>query len=647
MLLAHSKVIQDTVTPTELGKLCFNMFCYGAGKTAFSEIGIQNPFAKPSGRAAKFKKQWVALTQRLLETYPAIVAYSKQHKEEKGGRWHPGCALSLLLQTCEAYIIHNLMKEFDPAHVKIYEFDGLLIDLPPAVVQGELDRLYNSNRLPIKFCIKPRGTPLSALPIEEIPEPNNTDEGPNGPILWTTHLDAAQGILTHFPNQFIVIDEEIWSKNRGLYQRDSKKDGNLISFVMECNLRVKDDPADRSHENIRTAKCIVETLKSQLIAHPQYHRSKYDICQRWIGHVCFRNGHLQFSSGQFTPYSPDDVVLQYINIDYTPDSDFDNETRRVVGAILDCLGPHRKYFLHLMARAVAGHYRDKQWIILKSDRNSGKSLLQKLFTLLGSYSANCNVPTVSDQTDIARTLGTFVLRGGDTHGIMWSNETANHIHKPCKLDGQIIKMLNGGDPLSARTLGYDPVVCHFLKIPVFCMNQVPEVTPADALQSCKIIHMPYTYVNPSELLENGPIAKEIDPTLEPWILAHPMETITYLVSLLLETYKWSGPIPNLGPEEDIVSVTTVSVFMKYFSLSSDPKAYLPKQDVYSKLLGVNELSSEQKVSYWLKKRWGILPSKRQVDGKSAHVFVGLSEKELPPDDNDSLNESNIVTLEQE
>ena len=107
----------------DLGKLFFNMtlFCFGAGKRAFEEMGMHDSPFPASGLAANFKRQWNKCKSILTShsDYAELVSFLENKKDKK---YHNGCALSLICQSFEALTVYHLMTTLQAGGLVVRSF---------------------------------------------------------------------------------------------------------------------------------------------------------------------------------------------------------------------------------------------------------------------------------------------------------------------------------------------------------------------------------------------------------------------------------------------------------------------------------------------------------------------------------------------
>ena len=622
-------ITKDIVTKDQLGKLVYNMQCYGAGNSAWKEIGSinargngVNPFPKDRA-ASQFRKQWENLKTKFckMSEYAEIMLEANDNKRRKGAPYHDGCGLSLLLQTFEALNVYRLMDVFRK-YLRVYEYDGIIVEMPPSEVSTILDNLGPD--ISLKFTIKKRGSSLEMIEDQIIGQsPPDKRESKTKTIEWHTDADAAEQILRLYPKTFIVIGNDVYTRQGHLYKKSeiTNSEPYIHTFISGLDMTCLEGKQEEKHRNTHGCRAITAALKDILLSDPKYHHNIVDICNKFTGMLCFSNGVLNLAGkkGQnWREYTDDDIVIQAIDHPYN--GKFQDETMDKLKEIFTCLDePYRSYLLHLLSRAFGGHYSDKFWCILTGNRNSGKGLVQEVCKLLGSYTSFINAPVVAGETDQARVLGTYMNAGGDLHGIAFSNEASNTTRSVTKIDGEIVKKLcSGGDQQQARLLHKDSCPFTFTKIMILCFNSVPTVEPADALQNCHVFNMPYIYDNDNPLLLQSPLRRPCDKTLKEWVRTTP-DLLDAFVDLLSSHYHWGDKVkPNTSHVGIIDSNDKLAVFASRFKL--DPEGLVPKGDVQSILQGLQGLSDNRVLGKWLKKTFNILPFKKnEQDENGARV----------------------------
>jgi hypothetical protein len=628
---SYCRVAKDVISKAELGKLIFNMQCYGAGFNAWRDLGFVNkkgngvcPFPN-SGLAQKFKAQWTKMKDFFCSVgeYDSIILEAMKNRDKKGAKYHNGCGLSMILQSYESLVIYQLMCAFGD-HVMCYEYDGLIVDLP----SSDISRILSSVDLPLQFVIKSRSARLETIE-DDVLSLIDSDadvpsvEPPPKTISWSTDSEAAELILARYPNKFIVIDNDIYTRVGHMFRKStvSGSEPYMQTFVTSLDMTCTVGNQEEKHRNMNGCKSIVSALKGLLLSDDKYHHTTKSICEKFIGKMCFSDGVLDFSTGKWRPYIDTDVVIQAISLPYS--SEFKPETMDKLHQIFSCLDePYRSRLIHLMTRAYTGHYADKFWIILTGSRNSGKGMLQEVFKLLGSYTAFVNAPIIGAETDQSRVMGTYMNAGGNLHGVMFSNEASSNTRTVTKLDGDVIKKLaSGGDAQQGRVLYKD--ACRYIQTMIICacFNTVPIITPEDALQNCHVFDMPYFYENDDPLLLTSPMRRECDKTLKGWISTEP-DVLYALIKLMVDNYHWTGDVVNTSYVGIIDSNDKNSVFGSRYILK--PDGIVPMSEVQAVMSICPGLADNRTLGRWLKKTFNITSAKRRIDGNDVKYYVGLS-----------------------
>lgn len=203
-------------------------------------------------------------------------------------------------------------------------------------------------------------------------------------------------------------------------------------------------------------------------------------------------------------------------------------------SILEPLFPdpsQRMHFLHVTARAVAGHVEDKRWYVVTGERNSGKGVICLLWELaFGDYvqAFNCEnlLYSGSGTADPAKRQGW--MSPLEFKRIAYSNELRFEPHQ--KLDGNMIKRVaSGGDSVQLR-MNYQDESQKKLQSTFFLFcNDVPPVEPEDALETMERFDMKTRFVTQEEVQRSClPHLRVSDPRLKQWIRSEPALVDTFL-----------------------------------------------------------------------------------------------------------------------
>eukprot|EP00798_Chlamydomonas_sp_ICE-L_P004699 gene4699-biopygen14889 len=168
-------------------------------------------------------------------------------------------------------------------------------------------------------------------------------------------------VLQDLEGTILKCNKTLFVKEYGKWT--SNKD-DVESFVfqacMSSNIKFIDDGG-----NARKYSCIISksTAIAKNIRHfaPKDNSFRDKIWESNIGVLCFNNGVYDFLDKSFTPYEgkPDDVMDKLLK-----------STLGTAGKV--------DTYLQMIARAMAGEYKDKNWGVMIGERNSGKGLLQTI-----------------------------------------------------------------------------------------------------------------------------------------------------------------------------------------------------------------------------------------------------------------------------
>jgi hypothetical protein len=324
-------------------------------------------------------------------------------------------------------------------------------------------------------------------------------------------------------------------------------------------------------------------------------------------------------------------VLEHVKFNYNANV-VSSIKEKIIDSVLSCFidNTQRDYFMHLIARAIAGHYKDKFWMILTGDRSSGKGMIQELTNTLGRYSIQIVSPMLADQTDNELVLGKFLKAGCYTPGIAWCNETSETTRSTPTVDSQLIKKLaSGGDVNRARGLHENGRDFVFSRIMCLCFNQAPVFNTPDVLQNCRAFEMPYTYDSTKTHVANY---RAPDLELKTWI-QNTDGVRDAFISILLDLYKYV-------PSKEIIAICNP---VKILNIENDPEQIVSSKcvlgaDQYVKSADLRDLFKECFNMYalgkWLKKKYGVESKAKRIGTIVANCYIGISIKPdyLPEDD---------------
>jgi hypothetical protein len=160
-------------------------------------------------------------------------------------------------------------------------------------------------------------------------------------------------------------------------------------------------------------------------------------------------------------------------------------------------------YLQHVARAIAGHYEDKQFTCCIGLRNSGKGVITDLLRFAFDRYANTTNADVFlceriRTGDDARKYS-FLSDNIYTRLLLTNEIEERHDNNAEKINGSMIKRLtSGGDPITTRKL-YENAqeICPRFRIMMF-LNNLPGVEPVDCIDYLSVFSMPNKFVNETE-----------------------------------------------------------------------------------------------------------------------------------------------------
>jgi hypothetical protein len=216
-----------------------------------------------------------------------------------------------------------------------------------------------------------------------------------------------------------------------------------------------------------------------------------------LGYLAFKDGIYSFDNKTFTPFSEargrlNAFFTHKINRNFpvnVPKKAMDELRSRVINQIFK-KKEQRHYFLHCLARALAGKVEDKRWHVCMGERDSGKGVISNLLRL----SFGCFVQTFNSENLLCnRLVGTgdaakkqSWMSSLEFKRICYSNELVLG-DRACKMDGNMVKRLaSGGDEVEVR-INYKDEERKRLQCTAFLFcNDFPPVDPTDACETLEV-----------------------------------------------------------------------------------------------------------------------------------------------------------------
>ena len=367
----------------------------------------------------------------------------------------------------------------------------------------------------------------------DLPAPHYAEDDVHAGRMFLRELG---GSVTSCGGCVYVLDNDLWSSNPTVVNKV------LLARCMGFNIRrVNSDGVDvgTMSGNVPTARRVVDAALALLPDDPTFEERMW---HSNIGVICYVNGIYDFRKRAFFRYAERPDVLPKLRIprDFPverPPAEMLAEVRERL--LLSTLGSPDvvETYLQLSARATAGEYGDKQWMIMFGERNCGKGLLEDAQEgAWGPYvnTVNANAFLLQQYTsgDAAKSMS-WALDCEYTRQTYTNEVKCDDASKSIKLDGNLLKSFqSGGDVLSARKNHKDERSFRVASRLIMNMNDIPEVSPLDAVSTLVLIKFPYKYVAHDEMTEDSPpFFRKRDETIKTTYIKRPdvVDAFTWLV----------------------------------------------------------------------------------------------------------------------
>jgi hypothetical protein len=508
----------------------------------------------------RFSREMARITEKLMAPGEPDHKYMQLTKKTRNKM---GSAMNIMLCDAEHEALMAL-KEFlesDRVNLKVgvLMFDGCLVERSPSCTQSLLDEasdyVYDKTRYRLRIVLKDMTADMLNVPLEvysgpPLPPPRYAKED----------LSAATLLLDDMSGAIVSCEFKVYVKN-GIAWTDNEVAVNSLMHktCLRSNIKhINDDGVVKEYSSMfNKASQIVKAAKSLLNDDAAF---KERLWSSSIGAVCFANGLYDFRRGAFYTYEerPDVATSIYVDRDFPVERPAPEAMEEVVEKVLmSTLGDRERVrtYLEMIARATAGELQDKQWCVMLGERNSGKGLLQELnkaawgpyvntvnssSMLLSSFNSSDAAKDMSWAVDCKYTRQTY------TNEIKIDTSS-----KMNKIDGSLIKTWqSGGDTLKGRQL-YDRAEEFRSASRLFMnLNDMPPVTPADALDTMVMFKFPFKFVSRAAM-EGDPLPffREADESLKGEYCKRD-DVIAAFIWLVVDAYKPRMVVPCAAVRED-------------------------------------------------------------------------------------------------
>lgn len=508
----------------------------------------------------EYKPRWleafqgeVANVHNSLLTDPEFAPFLKATLAKKGGGYANVagsvcnkvlCAVeNRLLMACVDYVKANGHSTSNVVLV----FDGFMIPKQACPVTQDFldamsDHVHAVTQFRVKLIRKEMDEPLDLAGFEPLPRQVSAgvhehrivaDDNEAASIFGAMIKDV---VKVSYGRVFVRTWNNVWTFDPSEVRK------MLIRTCTKADLYKTDDKGNLRpySNNLGGAKAIIDVTLANIESDDSFSRRLWEAS---IGKVFFKDGVYDFAEGRFRA---DDLArdMTTVRIDRpfpVRDPARMAEVReRVLKSIVGTDEAVDCYLAHV-ARAMAGMFEDKHWVVLQGERGSGKGCCEGLNRCAWSSQY---VTTVNSDSFLMQAMA-----GGDeAKKLSWlldcefarmifTNEiTVNTADKRNKLNGNVIKgkLASGGDMLMARK-NYQDEVQFRIQGRLFMMcNDLPPISPADAMETMHMVSFPYQYVE--KLDENSlPFMRLKDDSIKAYCALE--DTVAAYIHLVLDAFK--------------------------------------------------------------------------------------------------------------
>jgi hypothetical protein len=524
----------------------------------FGKKNIKNAFF------LAFDKEMKGIQLQLCEKFPLEYKYiTKREKENPEGK-----LTNALMCKYENIILQMAIKTATTMGlvVNVPMFDGFMVSkeslaqMPVETLITTLNEL--SSEYGVKWSNKEHNIELADKLDSMVFEKNVFC------FIGDDEIEVVHYVLNNILNKKIYnCDGEVWLYNNLVWSNKKVKDV-LSPILSKHDLLIKNifgaEPCNKSSSGLDS---LIKLVMTHAEAKPDFFTIMHsDTMQK----LCYKNGFYDFKQATFLAYTNDNIPFTsfIINRDYVKTTNKGNEIyTRVLYPIFnvsinkkngkpinDDNYKNMQYNLWALARKLAGHIEDKNWMLLVGERNSGKGIIQEGLMAafegyIGSFSSGVllSKPTSCGETSKEQAW----MMDFEFKRIMFASEIEMKTERgrhTTKLNGVLLKTLSsGGDPLTARTNNKDQRTFKIQSSIVLCANDVPQCQPADALETVQKFNMPCKFLTDEEYTQvpegqkKSFVRKVKDTSLKTWL--NELDVKNSFQTIILNAYNKAVALP--------------------------------------------------------------------------------------------------------
>ena len=364
-----------------------------------------------------------------------------------------------------------------------------------------------------------------------------------------------------------------------------------------------------------------------------------------VGKVCFKNGVYNFKTKEFKTWDDDNQTLSTIYIDRNyqyMDFDVDSTDENTKIGFLNNVFIHPilgkddkcKFMLNWLARGSSGCWTEKTWCSGIGNRDCGKGVLTDLISrTLGKYCCSFTAKELIEHSalDTGRSMGWTIPMQFTRINISNEIPTKDRNGKRTKFNGDLIKTIaSGGDTIVAREVYKECVRYKLQGRFMFLMNDMPEISVADAKQTLVTHNFNSIFVNEltEEQLEINKMETityyKSNPNIK--MLLDDDELIMTFFNLLAKSYT-NEPLPvpqsNIDDKDDVEVEDDVEKLLKEtFIFTKQKTDKIPATEVNAYFKEYNNISRNN----FIKTIRRLGGSNDGRDSKGYRMYIGMKYK---------------------
>lgn len=438
-----------------------------------------------------------------------------------------------MLMACVAY----LTSVGAPTDGVVLVFDGIMIPRGTCSVDADfLERMQAHVHQVTGYAVR-----MVEKPMNDVLDLTGLKPGPVQ-LVCESEVEGAEIFLDIIRDRvvkcqgtvYVLTRDRVWSCS------STAVEDVLFLSAMYSNIFKDDGAGPKPFSSTLKGQTTLVKMVTRLI--PDDPTFAERLFQGSLGKIFFRDGVYDFAAGRFREETEDDLTDRRIPRPFPvrDETKIAEVRERVLGTVFASAMDVKCYLQHV-ARAMAGCFEDKHWVVLLGFRCSGKGLLSGLNeNAWGSYvrsvqSESFLMQRQSDGGDEAKKLS-WLLACAGARMIMTQEIAVDAGNRDRKINGNLIKgkLASGGDTIMARRNYCDEVEFKIQGRLFMALNDMPPVTPADAYETMHMFNFPNQFVDGELPADALPHMKVGDPGIKAY--CREQATVDAFVCMVLDAY---------------------------------------------------------------------------------------------------------------